>query len=263
MGRQIPIIADEYVDRAFGTGVVKVTPAHDQNDYAVGQRHSLPMICVLDAGLPSHQRPTRPEEYRRPGPLRRPARPSWPTWRPLGLLVEIKKHKLMVPRCARTGQVIEPLLTDQWFVAMTPSGGTRPATIAKKPSTPWHSGQVQFVPENWVNTYNQWMNNIQDWCISRQLWWGHQIPAWYDEDGNVYVATDEDEAEAPGPGPRQHACAATTRRADTWYSSAPGALLAPWAGPSRPMPPMTTSTSTCPPRCWSPATTSSSSGWPA
>jgi valyl-tRNA synthetase len=108
-----------------------------------------------------------------------------------GLLVETKKHKLMVPRCARTGQVIEPMLTDQWFVAMTKPGAT--ARASPKAIDAVASGEVKFVPENWVNTYNQWMKNIQDWCISRQLWWGHQIPAWYDEDGKVFVARSEAE----------------------------------------------------------------------
>ena len=136
-----------------------------------------------------------------------------------GNLVEVKKHKLMVPRCARTGQVIEPMLTDQWFVAMNQvgKGDATGKSIAQKAIDAVQSGQVSFVPENWVNTYNQWMNNIQDWCISRQLWWGHQIPAWYDEDGNVYVARDEAEAQAKAPGK-------TLKRdedvLDTWYSSA-------------------------------------------
>jgi valyl-tRNA synthetase len=137
----------------------------------------------------------------------------------LGALVEVKKHKLMVPRCARTSQVIEPMLTDQWFVAMTKVSDTDPTgkSITQKAIDAVKSGEVKFVPENWVNTYDQWMNNIQDWCISRQLWWGHQIPAWYDEDGKVYVARDEAEAQAQAPG-------RTLRRdedvLDTWYSSA-------------------------------------------
>ena len=136
-----------------------------------------------------------------------------------GLLVEVKKHKLMVPRCARTGQVVEPMLTDQWFVAMGKVSPQDPTgkSIAQKAIDAVQSGQVSFVPENWVNTYNQWMNNIQDWCISRQLWWGHQIPAWYDEDGRVYVARSESDAQAQAPGK-------TLRRdedvLDTWYSSA-------------------------------------------
>jgi valyl-tRNA synthetase len=110
-----------------------------------------------------------------------PARPSWPIWKPAALLIETKKHKLMVPICTRTGQVVEPMLTDQWFVAMNKVSPIDPTgkSIAQKAIDAVTSGQVSFVPENWVNTYNQWMNNIQDWCISRQLWWGHQIPAWY------------------------------------------------------------------------------------
>jgi valyl-tRNA synthetase len=137
----------------------------------------------------------------------------------LGLLVETKKHKLMVPICTRTGQVVEPMLTDQWFVAMNKvgEGDATGKSIAQKAIDAVAGGQVSFVPENWVNTYNQWMNNIQDWCISRQLWWGHQIPAWYDEDGKVYVARDEAEAQAQAPGK-------TLKRdedvLDTWYSSA-------------------------------------------
>ena len=219
VGRQIPIIADEYVDRAFGTGVVKVTPAHDQNDYAVGQRHSLPMICVLT--LTATINDNAPEKYR--GLDRFAARKAVVAdLEAQGLLVETKKHKLMVPICTRTGQVIEPMLTDQWFIAMdkVAKPGTGDATgksIAQKTIDAVASGQVKFVPENWVNTFNQWMNNIQDWCISRQLWWGHQIPAWYDEDGNVYVAKSEAEAQAQAPGK-------TVRRdedvLDTWYSSA-------------------------------------------
>ena len=219
VGRQIPIIADEYVDRAFGTGVVKVTPAHDQNDYQVGQRHGLPMICVLT--LTASINDNAPEKYR--GLDRFAARKAVVAdLEAQGLLVETKKHKLMVPICTRTGQVIEPMLTDQWFIAMdkVAKPGTGDATgksIAQKTIDAVASGQVKFVPENWVNTFNQWMNNIQDWCISRQLWWGHQIPAWYDEDGNVYVAKSEAEAQAQAPGK-------TLRRdedvLDTWYSSA-------------------------------------------
>ena len=219
VGRQIPIIADEYVDKEFGTGVVKVTPAHDQNDYAVGQRHSLPMICVLT--LTATINDNAPEKYR--GLDRFAARKAVVAdLEAQGLLVETKKHKLMVPICTRTGQVIEPMLTDQWFIAMdkVAKPGTGDATgksIAQKTIDAVASGQVKFVPENWVNTFNQWMNNIQDWCISRQLWWGHQIPAWYDEDGNVYVAKSEAEAQTQAPGK-------TLRRdedvLDTWYSSA-------------------------------------------
>ena len=215
-GRTVPVIADDYVDKAFGTGVVKVTPAHDQNDYAVGQRHKLPMICVLTLDAKINEQ--APAAYQ--GLDRFVARKKVVAdLEALGLLVEVKKHKLMVPRCARTNQVIEPMLTDQWFVAMSQVSDKDPTgkSIAQKAIDAVKSGEVKFVPENWVNTYDQWMNNIQDWCISRQLWWGHQIPAWYDEDGKVYVARDEAEAQAQAPGK-------TLRRdedvLDTWYSSA-------------------------------------------
>ena len=215
-GRTIPVIADDYVDKAFGTGVVKVTPAHDQNDYAVGQRHKLPMICVLTLDAKINE--NAPDAYQ--GLDRFVARKKVVAdLEAGGFLVEVKKHKLMVPRCARTGQVIEPMLTDQWFVAMNQvgKGDATGKSIAQKAIDAVQSGEVKFVPENWVNTYNQWMNNIQDWCISRQLWWGHQIPAWYDEDGNVIVARNEAEAQAKAPGK-------TLRRdedvLDTWYSSA-------------------------------------------
>ncbi|PUE08026.1 valine--tRNA ligase [Limnohabitans sp. T6-20] len=215
-GRTIPVIADDYVDKAFGTGVVKVTPAHDTNDYAVGQRHKLEMICVLNLDATINN--NAPEKYR--GLDRFVARKAVVAdLEAAGALVEVKKHKLMVPRCARTGQVIEPMLTDQWFVAMNQvgKGDATGKSIAQKAIDAVQTGQVSFVPENWVNTYNQWMNNIQDWCISRQLWWGHQIPAWYDEDGKVYVARNEAEAQAKAPGK-------TLKRdedvLDTWYSSA-------------------------------------------
>ena len=214
--REIPVIADDYVDREFGTGVVKVTPAHDTNDYAVGQRHGLPMIGVLT--LDAKINDNAPAAYR--GLDRFEARKRVVAdLQAQGLLEDTKKHKLMVPRCARTGQVIEPMLTDQWFVAMTKVSEQDPTgkSIAQKAIDAVRSGQVRFVPENWVNTYNQWMDNIQDWCISRQLWWGHQIPAWYDEAGNVYVARSEAEAQAQAPGK-------VLRRdedvLDTWYSSA-------------------------------------------
>ena len=215
--RLIPVIADAYVDREFGTGVVKVTPAHDANDYAVGQRHKLPMISVLDleARLNAHA----PEAYR--GLDRFVARKKIVAdLDALGLLVETKKHKLQVPRCERTGQIVEPMLTDQWFVAVNKPAADG-SSIAQKARDAVSSGQVRFVPEQWVNTYNHWMDNIQDWCISRQLWWGHQIPAWYGTGGELFVARSEDEA-------RQRAAAAGytggLRRdedvLDTWYSSA-------------------------------------------
>ena len=207
------MIADDYVDKAFGTGVVKVTPAHDPNDYAVGQRHQLPMIGVLT--LDAKINTEAPAAYQ--GLDRFVARKKIVAdLDAMGALVEVKKHKLMVPRCTRTGQIVEPMLTDQWFVAMSKNDETG-KSIAQKAIDAVASGDVKFVPENWVNTYNQWMNNIQDWCISRQLWWGHQIPAWYDEDGKVVVARSEAEAQAKAPGKT------LTRDPDvldTWYSSA-------------------------------------------
>jgi valyl-tRNA synthetase len=215
--RLIPVIADAYVDREFGTGVVKVTPAHDVNDYAVGQRHHLPMIGVLS--LDATVNDQAPAAYQ--GLDRFVARKKVVAdLEAQGLLVETKKHKLMVPRCARTGQIVEPMLTDQWFVAMNkPGHGGQ--SIAQQAIDAVASGQVRFVPEQWVNTYNHWMNNIQDWCISRQLWWGHQIPAWYGTGGELFVARSEDEA-------RQRATQAGYSGAltrdedvlDTWYSSA-------------------------------------------
>jgi valyl-tRNA synthetase len=215
--REIPVIADAYVDRQFGTGVVKVTPAHDVNDYAVSQRHGLPLIGILslDAKINDHA----PAPYR--GLDRFEARKRVVAdLDALGLLVETKKHRLMVPRCARTGQVVEPMLTDQWFVATTKPGANG-KSIAQQAIDAVASGEVTFVPEQWVSTYNQWMHNIQDWCISRQLWWGHQIPAWYGIDGQVYVARSEAEARAKATddgyaGPLQR----DPDVLDTWYSSA-------------------------------------------
>ncbi|WP_398497314.1 valine--tRNA ligase [Variovorax sp.] len=211
--RLIPVIADDYVDKAFGTGVVKVTPAHDYNDYAVGQRHQLETIGILT--LDATVNDNAPEKYR--GLDRFVARKVVVAdLDALGLLVETKKHKLMVPRCARTGAIVEPMLTDQWYVAMTKPGADG-QSIAQKAIDVVRSGEVRFVPENWINTYNHWMENIQDWTISRQLWWGHQIPAWYDDEGKVYVARSEEEAQAQAPGK-------TLRREedvlDTWFSAA-------------------------------------------
>jgi len=211
--RTIPVIADAYVDREFGTGVVKVTPAHDPNDYAVGQRHGLPMIGVLTLDAKINDR--APTAYR--GLDRFEARKRVvDDLEAQGLLVETRKHKLMVPRCARTGQVVEPMLTDQWFMAMTKPGRDG-ESIAGRAMKLVDSGEVRFVPDNWVSTWNQWMKNIQDWCISRQLWWGHQIPAWYDNEGKVYVARSEAEAQAKAGGKK------LTRDPDvldTWYSAA-------------------------------------------
>jgi valyl-tRNA synthetase len=216
-GRLVPVIADDYVDKEFGTGVVKVTPAHDPNDYQVGLRHGLPMLTIftLEAKVNSEA----PEAYQ--GLDRYVARKKIVAQLDAeGLLVETRKHRLTVPRCARSGQVIEPMLTDQWYVAMTKPGADG-QSIAAKAIEAVDSGAVKFVPENWVNTYNQWMKNIQDWCISRQLWWGHQIPAWYGEAGEVFVARNEAEARAKATAAGY---AGPLRRdpdvLDTWYSSA-------------------------------------------
>jgi valyl-tRNA synthetase len=215
--REIPIIADDYVDKEFGTGVVKVTPAHDFNDYAVGQRHGLPMIGILN--LEGFVNEAAPKQYQ--GLERFAARKQIVADLEVqGYLVKIDKHKLKVPRGDRTGVVIEPMLTDQWFVAMSkPSADGK--SITQKAIDVVASGEIKFYPENWVNTYNQWLNNIQDWCISRQLWWGHQIPAWYSDDGKVYVAHDE--AEAKDLAAKDGYTGNLKRDddvLDTWYSSA-------------------------------------------
>jgi valyl-tRNA synthetase len=215
--REIPIIADSYVDKEFGTGVVKVTPAHDFNDWQVGHRHGFaPLgILTLDARINEHG----PEKYR--GMDRFEARKAIVAdLESLALLDSVKPHKLVVPRGDRTGVIIEPMLTDQWFVAMTKPGSDG-TSIAGKALECVASGEIRFVPENWVNTYNQWLNNIQDWCISRQLWWGHQIPAWYSDDGRFYVAHDE--AEAYEQAKRDGYTGGLERDPDvldTWYSSA-------------------------------------------
>ena len=235
-GRTIPVIADEYVEKDFGTGCVKITPAHDFNDYEVGKRHDTRLINVFDLEAKvlanaevfnfkgeAQQGFALPEKYA--GLDRFAARKQMVAdLQEQGLLVEIKAHTLMTPKGERTGSVIEPMLTSQWFVAMsaTPNGGEpdsefKGLSLADKAKKAVDSGAVRFIPENWVNTYNQWMNNIQDWCISRQLWWGHQIPAWYDEAGNVYVARNQAEAE------KQAGKTGLTRDEDvldTWFSSA-------------------------------------------
>lgn len=215
--REIPIIADSYVDLEFGTGCVKVTPAHDFNDYAVGQRHDLPLISILTLDAKINDQAT--EKYR--GLDRFDARKAVVAdLEALGLLVKTDKHKLKVPRGDRTGVVIEPMLTDQWFVAMSKPGADG-KSITQKALDVVHSGEIKFYPENWVNTYNQWLNNIQDWCISRQLWWGHQIPAWYGDNGETYVAHSEEEARAAAA--RQGYTGALKRDEDvldTWFSSA-------------------------------------------
>ena len=235
-GRTIPVIADEYVEKDFGTGCVKITPAHDFNDYEVGKRHDTRLVNVFDLEAKvlanaevfnfkgeAQQGFALPEKYA--GLDRFAARKQMVAdLQEQGLLVEIKAHTLMTPKGDRTGSVIEPMLTSQWFVAMsaTPNGGEpdsefKGLSLADKAKKAVDSGAVRFIPENWVNTYNQWMNNIQDWCISRQLWWGHQIPAWYDNEGNVYVARNQEEAE------KQAGKTGLTREEDvldTWFSSA-------------------------------------------
>ena len=235
-GRTIPVIADEYVEKDFGTGCVKITPAHDFNDYEVGKRHDTHLINVFDLeakvlanaevfNFKGEAQPgfALPEKY---ASLDRFAarKQMVADLQEQGFLVEIKPHTLMTPKGDRTGSVIEPMLTSQWFVAMsaTPNGGEpdsefKGLSLADKAKKAVDSGAVRFIPENWVNTYNQWMNNIQDWCISRQLWWGHQIPAWYDNEGNVYVARNQEEAE------KQAGKTGLTREEDvldTWFSSA-------------------------------------------
>ncbi|WP_225042313.1 valine--tRNA ligase [Xanthomonas campestris] len=236
-GRLVPVIADDYVDRAFGTGVVKVTPAHDFNDYQVGVRHDLPLINILTPeakiiGLSSYRARRDTENPRDPVlTLESDALPFdigipekyWNLDRydarklvlseleDLGLLVETKPHKLQVPRGDRTGQVIEPYLTDQWFVKMD--------ALAKRGLELVESGQVKFVPPNWINTYRHWMENIQDWCISRQLWWGHRIPAWFDEAGKCYVGHDEAQVRATHGLGAQVALHQDSDVLETWFSS--------------------------------------------
>ncbi|KLT73930.1 valyl-tRNA synthetase [Neisseria arctica] len=238
-GRRIPVIADEYVEKDFGTGCVKITPAHDFNDYEVGKRHNTALVNVLDLQariLPQAEvfnfKGEAQENFALPkayaGLDRFAARKQIVAdLETQGLLVEIKPHTLMTPKGDRTGSVIEPMLTSQWFVAMSatpdssvqaePESEFKGMSLAQKAKHAVDSGAVKFIPENWVNTYNQWMNNIQDWCISRQLWWGHQIPAWYDEEGNCYVARSETEAQKLAQNTE------LTRDEDvldTWFSSA-------------------------------------------
>ncbi|UYK84283.1 valine--tRNA ligase [Xanthomonas sacchari] len=207
-GRRVPVIGDDYVDRAFGTGVVKVTPAHDFNDYQVGVRHGLPMINLFTQTAALND--SVPEKYR--GMDRYDARKAvLADLEEQGILVETKPHKLQVPRGDRTGQVIEPYLTDQWFVKMD--------ALAKRGLELVESGQIQFVPPNWINTYRHWMENIQDWCISRQLWWGHRIPAWFDDAGNCYVGRDEADARAKGGVAADVALHQDSDVLETWFSS--------------------------------------------
>jgi len=205
--RTIPVIADEYVDPKFGTGCVKITPAHDFNDYQVGKRHGLEPIGILR--LDAHLNDSVPQPYR--GLERFAARKKVILdLKAQGCLVSEKPYKLRVPRSGRTGVIVEPMLTDQWFVAMEKPAQAGLEAVAR--------GAVRFYPEHWTATYNQWLENIQDWCISRQLWWGHQIPAWYDDEGKVYVGRSEAEIRD------KHKIASALRRdpdvLDTWFSSA-------------------------------------------
>ena len=231
-GRTIPVIADEYVEKDFGTGCVKITPAHDFNDYEVGKRHQTQLISVLDltakvlaeAEIYNFQGQTQgvislPASYA--GLDRFAARKAIVVdLEAQGYMVKIDPHQLKTPHGDRTGSVIEPMLTSQWFVAMekVAEGDETGLSLAGKARQAVDSGEVKFVPENWVNTYNQWMNNIQDWCISRQLWWGHQIPAWYDDTGRCYVAKTEAEAQALAGA--DVVLSRDEDVLDTWFSSA-------------------------------------------
>jgi valyl-tRNA synthetase len=208
--RTIPIIADQYVDAAFGTGCVKITPAHDFNDFDVGERHDLIPINILnfDGTLNEHT-PTRFQNIDRLE-ARKLILEELET---SGCLVGTKKHTLNVPKSGRTGEIVEPMLTDQWFV--------KTQGLADKALKAVKDGDVRFHPDHWTSTYNHWLENIQDWCISRQLWWGHQIPAWYDSEGNAYVARTEEEARAQA---KERGYTGELRRdedvLDTWFSSA-------------------------------------------
>ncbi len=217
--REIPVIADSYVDKEFGSGCVKITPAHDFNDFEVGRRHNLEMLNILTKT--AHMNDNVPEKYR--GMDRYECRKAViADLEAAGLLVSIKPHRHMVPRVARTGEIVEPMLSEQWYMAMSkaaPEGSLQPGkSIGEVGLEAVESGEVNIFPKEWRGVYRQWLENIQDWCISRQLIWGHQIPAWYDEAGNVYVARNEEEAQ-------QKAGAGVTLTRDpdvldTWYSSA-------------------------------------------
>jgi valyl-tRNA synthetase len=234
-GRRIPVIADDYVDKEFGTGCVKITPAHDFNDWQIGQRHGLTAVSILN--LDATISDNAPEKYR--GLDRYAARAAvLADLTAAGLVASEKPHRMVVPRCGRTGEVVEPMLTDQWFVAMrTPAPATHPffpgksvqrlclAAVDEGVKSPRDGsiGRVEFVPKEWLSTYLNWIENIQDWCISRQLWWGHRIPAWYDEHGNVYVAHDEAAARAQAKAALGREPAAFRQDndvLDTWFSSA-------------------------------------------
>ena len=207
--RKIPIILDKYVDPQFGTGCVKITPAHDFNDYAMGQRHGLPMINIF---TPTAQlNDNTPPTYQ--GLDRYVARKKMVAeLHQLGLVEKIEPHKLKVPRSQRTGEVVEPYLTDQWFV--------KAAELAQPAIKAVEEGRIQFVPDNWKNTYYEWMHHIQDWCISRQLWWGHRIPAWYDAAGQIYVGRSEKEVRQKYQLSADMVLHQDEDVLDTWFSSA-------------------------------------------
>jgi valyl-tRNA synthetase len=222
-GRSIPVVADSFVDASFGTGCVKITPAHDFNDFAVAQRHGLAPIAILTLTATINE--NAPERFR--GMDRYVARKAvLEELRVAGLLVSEKPHRMMIPRCARTGEVVEPMLSDQWYVAMsapaarTPEGNPGPS-LAQVGLDAVDSGAVRIVPDQWRLVYRQWLTNIQDWCISRQLWWGHRIPAWYDSKGGVHVARTEEQARAQAIAA---GAGSELRREedvlDTWFSSA-------------------------------------------
>ncbi len=230
-GRRIPVIADEYVDKTFGTGCVKITPAHDFNDWDVGQRHGLTPITIFT--LQATVNDNAPAKYR--GLDRYAARKAvLADLNQLGLVVSEKAHAMVVPRCGRTGEIVEPMLTDQWFVAMTKPAPAGHAWFPGKSfkdvclqavnqslpdPTTGDPVTIKFVPEHWTSTYNHWLDNVHDWCISRQLWWGHRIPAWYDAEGNVYVARNVEEA-AKRAGKAASALKQDDDVLDTWFSSA-------------------------------------------
>jgi len=208
-GRSIPIIADDYVDPEFGSGCVKITPAHDFNDYEIGRRHDLEIINILDDDARISD--TAPEAYR--GMDRFEAREKIvEDMAQLGLLEKIEDHKLMIPRGDRSHAVVEPYLTDQWYVKIEPLARTAIKAV--------EDGRIEFVPSNWSKTYFNWMHGIEDWCISRQLWWGHRIPAWYDDEGNIYVGEDEDDARRKAGLDAAVPLHQDEDVLDTWFSSA-------------------------------------------
>jgi valyl-tRNA synthetase len=208
-GRRIPVIADLYVDPNFGSGCVKITPAHDFNDYEIGQRHGLPLINIFTERAALND--SVPERFR--GLDRFEARSRVVAeLETSGLVKRVEKHRLVIPRGDRSGAVLEPWLTDQWFVKIAP--------LAKDAIVAVEQGRTRFVPENWTRTYFEWMRNIKDWCVSRQLWWGHRIPAWYDAAGQVYVGRDEAEVRARHKLDAKLSLRQDEDVLDTWFSSA-------------------------------------------